>query len=249
MTETRTNVTVKVLKDESLHIICVTDVQNAALILDNMVKDIVAESDSFDVKNFIPRLSTFLTVNHGPNKCRFLIDWITLLESVPDIDMLTYLPELLDGMFTMLSDVHTEIRMSVTRALEDFLVQVRTRYMETLPVSLAVCQVFMTRMLLQRCRAFLVLFSGSPHVSAEPVKILEKPKECHTSRCLVWVVQRPIRSINLRLPESMEKFPCIVQVHTLPSMRTQNLTTATNNVLTQTIGPLDAFVLQMYTFM
>ena len=99
--------------------------QNAAMILDNMIKDIVAACDHFDIERFIPRLAQFLAVPHVPHKRRFLIDWTSLLQSVPDIDMLLYLPELLDGMMTMLSDSHTEIRTATARTLDNFLRQVR----------------------------------------------------------------------------------------------------------------------------
>lgn len=94
------------------------------MILDNMIKDIVAACDHFDIERFIPRLAQFLSVPHVPHKRRFLIDWTSLLQSVPDIDMLLYLPELLDGMMTMLSDTHTEIRTAAGRTLENFLRQV-----------------------------------------------------------------------------------------------------------------------------
>lgn len=100
-------------------------VQNAALILDNLVKDIVAASAAFDVDAFVPRLARFLAVPHVPHKRRFLIDWLSLLQSVPAIDMLAYLPGLLDGMMAMLSDTHTEIRTAVGRTLDNFLRQVK----------------------------------------------------------------------------------------------------------------------------
>eukprot|EP00892_Ulva_mutabilis_P010669 jgi/Ulvmu1/7975/UM004_0208.1 len=99
-------------------------VQNAAMILDNMIKDIVAASNNFDIDSFIPRLARFLAVPHMPNKRRFLIDWTSLLQSVPDIDMLSYLPNLLDGMMNMLSDNHTEIRTAAARTLDNFLRQI-----------------------------------------------------------------------------------------------------------------------------
>lgn len=35
---------------------------------------------------------------------QFLISWVAVLESVPDLDLLAYLPELLDGLMALLSD-------------------------------------------------------------------------------------------------------------------------------------------------
>lgn len=36
--------------------------------------------------------------------------WITVLDSVPDIEMLDWLPQFLEGLFDMLSDGNREIR-------------------------------------------------------------------------------------------------------------------------------------------
>ena len=40
----------------------------------------------------------------------FRVGWITVLDSVPDIDMLAYLPDIMDGLLNMLSDPNREIR-------------------------------------------------------------------------------------------------------------------------------------------
>lgn len=42
--------------------------------------------------------------NHYPPRRQFLISWVAVLESVPDLDLLAYLPELLDGLLNLLSD-------------------------------------------------------------------------------------------------------------------------------------------------
>jgi hypothetical protein len=39
-----------------------------------------------------------------PPRRQFLISWVAVLESVPDLDLLAYLPELLDGLLNTLSD-------------------------------------------------------------------------------------------------------------------------------------------------
>lgn len=40
----------------------------------------------------------------SPPRRQFLISWVAVLESVPDLDLLAYLPELLDGLLNLLSD-------------------------------------------------------------------------------------------------------------------------------------------------
>jgi hypothetical protein len=54
---------------------------------------------------------------------QLLVGWITALDSVPGISMLDWLPELLEGLFDMLSDVNRDIRQQAYAALSDFLDQ------------------------------------------------------------------------------------------------------------------------------
>lgn len=48
-----------------------------------------------------------------------------MLDSVPDIDMLDYLPDFLDGLFNMLSDGNREIRQAADSALTEFLREIK----------------------------------------------------------------------------------------------------------------------------
>ena len=48
-----------------------------------------------------------------------------MLNAVPDIRMLDYLPEFLDGLFQMLSDVNKEIQQAADNALQDFLREIK----------------------------------------------------------------------------------------------------------------------------
>lgn len=48
-----------------------------------------------------------------------------MLDSVPDIDMLDWLPEFLDGLFNMLSDGNREIRQAADSALAEFLREIK----------------------------------------------------------------------------------------------------------------------------
>lgn len=80
-------------------------------------QDIVTASYALDLDEFIPGLKEYLTVVN-PYKRQFLISWISVLASVPDIDMLQYLPELLEGLMGMLSDSNREIRQAAGKALQ-----------------------------------------------------------------------------------------------------------------------------------
>lgn len=95
-------------------------VQNAALLLDRLMKDIVTESAAFSVETFIPLLRERLALQN-PYVRQFLVGWITVLDGVPDIDMLEYLPDVLDGLFNMLSDPNNEIRQQAELSILEFL--------------------------------------------------------------------------------------------------------------------------------
>ncbi|XP_076885337.1 protein VAC14 homolog [Bidens hawaiensis] len=100
------------------------NVQSAAHLLDRLVKDIVTESDQFSIEEFIPLLQERMNVLN-PYVRQFLVGWITVLDSVPDIDMLGFLPDFLDGLFNMLSDSSLEIRQQADSALSEFLQEIK----------------------------------------------------------------------------------------------------------------------------
>ena len=100
------------------------DVKNGANLLDRLIKDIVTESESFHVEHFLPLLQTYIR-RTNPYIRQLLVGWITVLDSVPDISMIDYLPDFLDGLFNMLSDSNREIRQAADSALSDFLKEVR----------------------------------------------------------------------------------------------------------------------------
>lgn len=100
------------------------NVQSAAHLLDRLVKDIVTESDQFSIEEFIPLLRERMNVLN-PYVRQFLVGWITVLDSVPDIDMLGFLPDFLDGLFNMLSDSSHEIRQQADSALNEFLQEIK----------------------------------------------------------------------------------------------------------------------------
>ncbi|KAI0523256.1 hypothetical protein KFK09_005650 [Dendrobium nobile] len=100
------------------------NVQSAAHLLDRLVKDIVTESDQFSIEEFIPLLRERLNVLN-PYVRQFLVSWITVLDGVPEIDMLGFLPDFLDGLFNMLSDSSHEIRQQADSVLSEFLQEIK----------------------------------------------------------------------------------------------------------------------------
>lgn len=129
-------------------------VKNGAELLDRLIKDIVSESaatyvsilhtsedggmDSdkdateesidmpmaFSLAAFIPLLKERIFVLN-PFTRTFLVGWITLLDSIPDLELVTYLPEFLGGLFKFLSDPNRDVHVATSGALERFLSEIK----------------------------------------------------------------------------------------------------------------------------
>jgi vacuole morphology and inheritance protein 14 len=99
------------------------EVRNGAGLFDRLLKEVVMEAEEVDVERFIPLLRLHMGVPN-PYVRQLLVGWITALDSVPGIDMLDYMPDLLEGLFDMLSDVNREIRQQAYAALSEFCDQV-----------------------------------------------------------------------------------------------------------------------------
>jgi vacuole morphology and inheritance protein 14 len=69
------------------------DVKNGSNLLDRLIKDIVTESESFDVERFIPLLQKYIR-RTNPYIRQLLVGWITVLDSVPDINMIDWVSAL-----------------------------------------------------------------------------------------------------------------------------------------------------------
>ncbi|RZC74862.1 hypothetical protein C5167_050339 [Papaver somniferum] len=128
------------------------NVQSAAHLLDRLVKDIVTESDQFSIEEFIPLLRERMNVLN-PYVRQFLVGWITVLDSVPDIDMLGFLPDFLDGLFNMLSDSSHEIRQQADSALSEFLLEIKNSPVRLLFTVKSVDYGRMAEILVQRAAA------------------------------------------------------------------------------------------------
>ncbi|XP_044290050.1 protein VAC14 homolog isoform X2 [Varanus komodoensis] len=100
------------------------NVKSGSELLDRLLKDIVTESNKFDLVSFIPLLRERIYSNNQYAR-QFIISWILVLESVPDINLLDYLPEILDGLFQILGDNSKEIRKMCEVALGEFLKEIK----------------------------------------------------------------------------------------------------------------------------
>ncbi|KAF4552453.1 putative vacuole morphology and inheritance protein 14 [Elsinoe fawcettii] len=124
-------------------------VKNGAELLDRLVKDIVSESaasyvsilepqpeldpnneDSFlgprafKLGEFIPLLQERIFVLN-PFTRTFLVSWITLLDSIPDLELVTFLPSFLGGLLRFLSDPNQDVHTTTKVALDRFLSEIK----------------------------------------------------------------------------------------------------------------------------
>ncbi|KAG0177101.1 hypothetical protein DFQ28_006315 [Apophysomyces sp. BC1034] len=129
-------------------------VKNGAELLDRLIKDIVSElsttyvsaqqpplntaesneplvipaslprNTAFSLPRFIPLLSQRIYVLNSSAR-QFLVSWIAVLDSIPDLELVSFLPEFLDGLLQCLSDPSKDVRVSTNNLLEEFFVVIQ----------------------------------------------------------------------------------------------------------------------------
>ncbi|KAJ5884353.1 Protein VAC14 [Penicillium tannophilum] len=125
-------------------------VKNGAELLDRLVKDIVAESaasyvsvlqlaeksadadpfeevelpTAFSLERFIPLLKERIHVI-VPFTRNFLVSWLTLLDTIPDLELISYLPEFLEGLIKFLGGPDQDVNVATQGLLERFLQEIR----------------------------------------------------------------------------------------------------------------------------
>lgn len=126
--------------------------KNGAELLDRLIKDIVSESaasyvsilhpdsanvdsdsahdpfseapTAFSLPHFIPLLQERIHVIN-PFTRTFLVSWITLLDSIPDLELVVYLPSFLGGLLRFLSDPNQDVHTTTKVCMDRFLAEVK----------------------------------------------------------------------------------------------------------------------------
>ncbi|CAG8607608.1 10557_t:CDS:2, partial [Dentiscutata heterogama] len=129
-------------------------VKNGTELLDRLIKDIVAEQSTtyvsalvlasmshddstepvsmprttaFSLPRFIPLLAERIHAKN-PFTRNFLVSWITVLDSIPDLELVSFLPDFLDGLLQFLSDPNKDIRNATSSILANFLAEIREAF-------------------------------------------------------------------------------------------------------------------------
>ncbi len=79
---------------------------------------------AFSLARFIPLLQERIHVI-SPFTRTFLVSWVTLLDTVPDLELVFYLPAFLGGLFKFLSDPNRDVHVATQGALERFLNEIK----------------------------------------------------------------------------------------------------------------------------
>ncbi|EEH22289.2 hypothetical protein PABG_04500 [Paracoccidioides brasiliensis Pb03] len=79
---------------------------------------------AFSLANFIPLLKERIHVIN-PFTRTFLVSWLTLLDTIPDLELVHYLPAFLGGLFRFLSDPNRDVHTITQGALETFLSEIK----------------------------------------------------------------------------------------------------------------------------
>ncbi|RUS14647.1 vacuole-associated enzyme activator complex component, partial [Endogone sp. FLAS-F59071] len=79
---------------------------------------------AFSLPRFIPLLSERIYTQSAFTR-QFLVKWIDLLNSIPDLELVSFLPRFLDGLIKFLNDPSEEVRTATSKALAEFLREIR----------------------------------------------------------------------------------------------------------------------------
>tara|TARA_R110002003_G_scaffold63_15_gene5922 strand:+ start:34951 stop:35580 length:630 start_codon:yes stop_codon:yes gene_type:complete len=79
---------------------------------------------AFSLERFLPLLEERINVLN-PYTRVFLVGWITLLDSIPDLELIAHLPRFLGGLFKFLSDSNQDVYTMTQAALDKFLNEIR----------------------------------------------------------------------------------------------------------------------------
>ncbi|KAL7620012.1 hypothetical protein AAE478_010561 [Parahypoxylon ruwenzoriense] len=79
---------------------------------------------AFSLPDFIPLLKERIWVMN-PFTRTFLVGWIILLDSIPDLELVTYLPEFLGGLLKFLSGNNADVHAATQACLDKFLNEIK----------------------------------------------------------------------------------------------------------------------------
>jgi vacuole morphology and inheritance protein 14 len=88
------------------------------------VPDSLPRNTAFSLPLFIPLLSERIYAQNSAAR-QFLVSWISVLDSIPDLELVSFLPEFLDGFLNFLNDPSQDVKVSTNVLLADFMREIK----------------------------------------------------------------------------------------------------------------------------
>lgn len=79
---------------------------------------------AFSLARFIPLLKDRIHVIQ-PFTRNFLVSWLTLLDTIPDLELVSYLPEFLEGLIKFLGGPNKDVNIATQGLLDRFLLEIK----------------------------------------------------------------------------------------------------------------------------
>lgn len=79
---------------------------------------------AFSLPKFIPLLKERIHVLSAFTRT-FLVSWLTLLDTIPDLELVSYLPEFLGGLVKFLGDPNRDVNVATQGLLDRFLAEIK----------------------------------------------------------------------------------------------------------------------------
>jgi hypothetical protein len=79
---------------------------------------------AFSLAKFIPLLKERIHVISAFTRT-FLVSWLTLLDTIPDLELVSYLPEFLGGLVKFLGDSNRDVNVATQGLLDRFLSEIK----------------------------------------------------------------------------------------------------------------------------
>lgn len=101
--------------------------EKAGVDLESVVESEESSADlptAFSLARFIPLLKERIHVIN-PFTRTFLVSWLTLLDTIPDLELVHYLPAFLGGLIKFLNDPNRDVHVATQGVLERFLAEIK----------------------------------------------------------------------------------------------------------------------------
>jgi len=102
------------------------EVKSGAMLVDSLLKEIVTDhGNKFGTADFVLLLADRMKYRN-PSVRQLLLSWISTLLPVPEAQMVSYVPQYLEGLFNMLRDQVRDVRHNADAVLNDLLKAVKS---------------------------------------------------------------------------------------------------------------------------